>query len=80
VVIAVVNTKGGTGKTTSAVFLAHGLAEDGKTLLIDADPQGSAMSWSKAVGEDFVPSTVPLPVSDLHVRLPALAESFLNMS
>jgi chromosome partitioning protein len=75
-IIAVVNTKGGTGKTTSSVFLAHGLARDGKTLLLDADPQGSAMSWSKTVGEDFQPSTIPLPVADLHLRLPSLAESF----
>jgi chromosome partitioning protein len=79
VVIAVVNTKGGTGKTTSAVFLAHGMAQDGKTLLIDADPQGSAMSWSQIVGEGFFPSTIPLAVADLHLRLPALAESFKHV-
>jgi chromosome partitioning protein len=52
------------------------MAETGKTLLVDADPQGSAMSWSKLVGEDFKPSTIPLAVSDLHLRLPALASSF----
>ncbi len=75
-IIAVVNTKGGTGKTTSAVFIAHGMAQTGKTLLVDADPQQSSMSWSKLVGNDFVPSTVPLAVGDLKDRIPALAESF----
>ncbi len=41
-VIAVFNHKGGTGKTTSAVTLAAGLAKAGKrTLLVDTDAQGN---------------------------------------
>lgn len=45
-IYAVVNTKGGVGKTTTAVHLASMLARVDKTLLIDGDPQASAASWA----------------------------------
>lgn len=45
-VVAIVNQKGGTGKTTLSINLASAFAEVYPTLLVDADPQGSALDWA----------------------------------
>ena len=55
-IVAVLNQKGGSGKTTLSTNLAVSLSRRGhKTLLVDTDPQGSARDWNEAAGDPLVP-------------------------
>lgn len=46
-IISILNQKGGSGKTTIAINLAHAISLKNKNILIaDSDPQGSARDWS----------------------------------
>ena len=65
-IIAILNQKGGTGKTTLAVNLTREYTRRGiSSLLVDSDRQGSALRWHEESGGDLIDLTC-LPVSTIH--------------
>lgn len=80
--VAVVNLKGGTSKTTSSMFLAAALAQRARTLLVDADPQGSALSWSEtaeADGYELPFALMGMPTQDVHRKLGRVAGDYAHV-
>ena len=76
-VIAIVNQKGGTGKTTLSINLASAFAESHPTLLLDADPQGSALDWadSRSAAQMNL-DALPLPTGNLLRELRSLSRNY----
>ncbi len=76
---AVVNLKGGTAKSTSAMFLAAALSQRGRTLLVDCDPQGSALTWAEdaeADGGELGFNVVSIPTRDVKKRVDRMAGDY----
>jgi chromosome partitioning protein len=75
-IIALLNQKGGVGKTTLALRLAGAWARQGRRVtLIDADPQDSALDWSEQRTREGLPVLfrVGIECETLHREAPAIA-------
>jgi AAA domain len=76
-IIGVLNRKGGVGKTTIAINVAATLAVAGvRVVLVDADPQASALSWSSLRERDPLFAVVGMARPTLHRELPGIAAKF----
>lgn len=76
-IVAVLQQKGGAGKTTVATNIACQLhADDEKVLLIDLDPQGSATDWYEAQDENKPGPEVIRMGKKIHQALPKISHSY----
>lgn len=69
-ILSVINSKGGVGKTTCALLMAEALRRRyGSVEVWDVDPQGSAVDWSDAAEEDGDPLSFPvMPLTKARLR------------
>ncbi|MEM7016959.1 MAG: ParA family partition ATPase [Pseudomonadota bacterium] len=79
-VITLKNQKGGVGKTTLSVHLAHGLTiRKRRVLLVDADSQGSASDWAAARENEPLFPVIGMDRPTLHKELSALAGDYQDV-
>ncbi len=75
--IAILNQKGGSGKTTVAIHLAHGLSLNNySVLLVDSDPQGSCRDWAAARDKEAPFTIIGLDRPIIHEQIPNLAANY----
>ena len=79
-IYAFLSQKGGVGKTTLSIHLADALARRGsRVLLIDADPQQSAMKWSTFRAGENKFSVIAMAKPTLHKELTPIYADYTNI-
>jgi chromosome partitioning protein len=80
-IISFLNQKGGVGKTTLSLNVAHALTltnnkKPFSVLVIDSDPQQSSVKWAEKRKAEISFSVISLPITTLHLQVPDLAKNY----
>ncbi|HQZ87440.1 MAG TPA: ParA family partition ATPase [Gammaproteobacteria bacterium] len=78
-IIGMLNQKGGVGKTTLSVNIAHELIRKNphvKVLVVDSDPQQSALNWSEVREKSPPFDIIGFAKKSLHRDLPSVASNY----
>jgi len=77
-IIGLINQKGGVGKTTLSISIAHALflERKQKILIVDADPQQSALNWSDVREDPSFCTVISLPKKNLHKDIVSMKENY----
>lgn len=79
-IYAMLSQKGGVGKTTLSIHLADALVRRGaRVLLIDADPQQTAMKWSTIRAGENPFSVIAMAKPTLHKELRPIAADYTDI-
>jgi len=77
VIVAFLNQKGGVGKSTLSIHMATALAlRCSRVLLVDADPQHSALDWQASRQTDPLLPVIGLPTKTLHKEVAMHARNY----
>ena len=75
-IIAIVNQKGGTGKSTASVHFSYWLNQKGSVMLVDADAQQSSSVWCEKLETSTLKHIIQSDPEELFESLPKLGKEY----